>query len=334
MIKLGIVGLGRIGKVHLSNLLNFFPQVTVESVCSGGKDSLSFAKKLGVPNLFTDYGAMLSHGNLDAVVIASPTSWHKEHILTTLELGLPIFCEKPIDLEIETVRKLVSKIEQKGIPFMMGFNRRFDPNNLKIKQYITDKTLGDLQTLHITSRDPGAPPLDYIKTSGGLFLDMAIHDFDLARFFVQSEVTHVFSQGAVFGNPKIQKLNDIDTATTLLRFKNGCFTTIENSRNSTYGYDQRLEAFGSLGRCGYDNIREDSTYLANSKGHHQEKPLHFFIERYQSSYLNIMKAFIKLLETRKQSTVNSNDGLQSLIIGLAAKKSIMENRQVALTEIL
>lgn len=334
MIKIGIVGLGRIGKVHLFNIQQLISGASVIAACSRSEKSLEYAKKHSVKGLFTSFDDMLSEGGIDAVIIASPTSLHFEHLKLAIAAGKHIFCEKPIDLSIENVKEIKSLLDANPVKFMVGFNRRYDPNVLKIKKELNEGRLGALQSVKIISRDPGPPPMEFIKTSGGLFLDMAIHDFDLARYLMNSEITEVYSTASIFGDLPLETVDDVDTAVTILKFKNKGFATIENSRNSTYGYDQRIEVFGEKGLLSAQNKSDDSVYFANNSGFHRPKPVGFFIERYKESYINILDSFVQCLEQNKDLELTFQDGLQSLAISLAAEKSSKQNRMVLLSEII
>ncbi|MBT5395550.1 MAG: inositol 2-dehydrogenase [Flavobacteriaceae bacterium] len=334
MIKIGIVGLGRIGKVHLFNIQQLISGASVIAACSRSEKSLEYAKKHSVKGLFTSFDDMLSEGGIDAVIIASPTALHFEHLKLAIAAGKHIFCEKPIDLSIENVKEIKSLLDANPVKFMVGFNRRYDPNVLKIKKELNEGRLGAPQSVKIISRDPGPPPMEYIKTSGGLFLDMAIHDFDLARYLMNSEITEVYSTASIFGDLPLETVEDVDTAVTILKFKNKGFATIENSRNSTYGYDQRIEVFGEKGLLSAQNKSDDSVYFANNSGFHRPKPVGFFIERYKESYINILDSFVQCLEQNKDLELTFQDGLQSLAISLAAKKSSKQNRTVLLSEII
>jgi myo-inositol 2-dehydrogenase/D-chiro-inositol 1-dehydrogenase len=333
MIKIGIVGLGRIGQVHIQNIQQRIPDAQIVAACSATEQSLRFAANMGVNLLFTSFKKMLEKVSMDAVIIASPTALHFEHLQLAIAAGKHIFCEKPIDLTLDNVHHIKSLVDKAGIKFMLGFNRRYDPNILKIKQELTDQRLGNIHSLRLISRDPGPPPMDYIKTSGGLFLDMAIHDFDLARHLMESEVSEIYTAATIFGKLPLKSVDDVDTAISVLKFQNGSFATIENSRNSTYGYDQRVEVFGDQGLLATGNKSEDTVYSANSNGFHYPKPLKFFIERYKESYFNILDVFVKSLTQDLEPEVTQRDGLKSLIISLAAKKSQLENRTVSLSEI-
>lgn len=334
MIKIGIVGLGRIGKVHLFNIQQLISGASIIAACSRSEKSLEYAKKHSVKGLFTSFDDMLSEGGIDAVIIASPTSLHFEHLKLAIAAGKHIFCEKPIDLSIENVKEIKSLLDANPVKFMVGFNRRYDPNVLKIKKELNEGRLGVPQSVKIISREPGPPPMEFIKTSGGLFLDMAIHDFDLARYLMNSEITEVYSTASIFGDLPLETVDDVDTAVTILKFKNKGFATIENSRNSTYGYDQRIEVFGEKGLLSSQNKSDDSVYFANNSGFHRPKPVGFFIERYKESYINILDSFVQCLEQNKDLELTFQDGLQSLAISLAAEKSSKQNRTVLLSEII
>ena len=333
MIKFGIVGLGRIGQVHLQNIQQYIPDAQIVAACSGSEQSLSFAASAGVKALYTSFEKMLKETSLDAVIIASPTALHFEHLQLAIAAGVHIFCEKPIDLTLTNVLQIKDLVEESGIKFALGFNRRYDPNILKIKRALEENRLGVVQTLRLISRDPGPPPMEYIKTSGGLFLDMAIHDFDLARYLMGSEVSEIYTTATIYGELPLETVGDVDTAVSILKFKNGSLATVENSRNSTYGYDQRVEVFGSKGLMATKNKAEDTVYSADDQGFHSTKPLKFFIERYKESYLNILERFVQCIKNNSKPEVTQYDGLQSLLISLAAKKSQIENRTVALSEI-
>lgn len=334
MIKIGIVGLGRIGKLHLFNIQHHIPGACVVAACSRTEKSLEYAKKHGVKRLFTSFKTMLSQGGIDAVIIASPTALHFEHLQLAVCARKHIFCEKPIDLSLENTQEIKKLLDANPVKFMVGFNRRYDPNILKIKKELNAGRLGVTQSVTLISRDPGPPPMEFIKTSGGLFLDMAIHDFDLASYLMNSEIMEVFTTASIFGKLPLETVGDVDTAVTILKFKNKGFATIENSRNSTYGYDQRVEVFGEKGLLSTQNMTDDTVAFADCNGFHFPKPMGFFIERYKDSYLNILTSFISCLAQNKEPELTFQDGLKSLVISLAAKKSSLENRKVLLSEII
>jgi myo-inositol 2-dehydrogenase/D-chiro-inositol 1-dehydrogenase len=216
---------------------------------------------------------------------------------------------------------------------MVAFNRRFDPNFKKVRDMVGDGKIGDPQVLRITSRDPGPPPEDYIKSSGGLFLDMTIHDFDMARYLMGCEVTEVYARAGVLVDPVFAKHGDYDTAVITLTFDNGAYGVIDNSRKAVYGYDQRVEVFGSKGMVTVTNDKPDRHIHFDVTGEHAALPLNFFMERYTESYLREMQAFVEAVNSKRPAPVGGKDGLMAVVIGLAAAKSVKENRPVKLTEI-
>jgi myo-inositol 2-dehydrogenase/D-chiro-inositol 1-dehydrogenase len=267
-------------------------------------------------------------------VICSPTDTHAQYTIEAAEAGKHIFCEKPLDLSLDKIRQVLDVIEKTGVKLMMGFNRRFDPNYAKVQQIVSDGKIGEAHVLTITSRDPAPPPAEYIAVSGGMFLDMTIHDFDMARYVVGSEVTEVYAKTNVLIDQVFKKAGDVDTAITVLHFENGAIGTIDNSRKAVYGYDQRLEVFGSEGMVKIDNNNHDTHTFFNKEGSRGPLPLDFFMDRYLESYAIEMAAFIDALNNDKEVPVPGKDGLISVAIGLAAKKSALENRPVKLSEIL
>ena len=330
MLNIGIVGLGRIGKIHLSNVQRYMPDANVIAACPVKKKDESFLKLNGVHLHFESYKKMIKVKNIDAVIIASPTAFHFDHIKMAVNEGKHIFCEKPVDLsykKVEMVKKLVNK---SGIQFMVGFNRRFDPHINQLKIAYDEGRVGKARILKITSRDPKPPPLEFIKNSGGLFLDMTIHDIDMARYLVGDEVIKVSSNGTIFGDLPLGKYDDIDTAVVTLIFKNGCMVQIDNSRYCSYGYDQRIEVFGEKGKIFTNNVLENSVQISNSSGQHGARPKYFFLERYVESYRNILMNFVENLVNHKPSSVSIEDGLSALSIAKAAKKSLQQNQTITI----
>lgn len=333
-IKLGIIGVGRMGQIHLENLVLRFPEVEVVAISDIMESSRALADKYGISHFYTDYQELIDHPEVEAVVICSPTDMHAANIFSAVRAGKDVFCEKPMDLALETVLELQTLIEQSGVKFMLGFNRRFDPNFKKIRSLVQEGKVGETQIVKITSRDPAPPPVSYIKSSGGMFVDMTIHDFDMARFMAGSEVKQVFAVGKNLVDPEIGKAGDIDTAVITLTFANGCIATIDNSRQAVYGYDQRVEVFGSKGMAGTTNNTPDNHYYYNENGQSGPLPLNFFMDRYIDSYYNEMREFIDCLQKDESPKVGAKDGLVSLAIGLAANLSVKENRVVAVAEVL
>lgn len=331
-IRAGIAGVGRIGKIHLENILQKFPDVHIALVADPSEEAEDYVRGKDL-KYSKDYTDIIGNKEIDVVIICSPTDTHADFVIRAAISGKHIFCEKPLDLSLERVKKVLEVVKRSDIKLMLGFNRRFDPNFLKVKEIAESGKLGALQLLKIISRDPGPPPISYVKISGGLFMDMAIHDFDMARYIMNKEVVEVYSKGAVLVDKAIGDAGDIDTALTTLVFEDGTMANIDNSRKAVYGYDQRLEVFGSNGMVKVDNNFPDNHQLYGPDGIHGPLPLNFFLERYTVSYQNEMEAFFKSIRNNDKTLVSGLDGLQAMKIALAAKKSVQENRPVVLTEI-
>lgn len=333
-IRCGVVGVGRIGKIHIQNLVNRIPGaelVALSDVAAG--ELASVAAQFGIARTFADYRDLLALPEIEAVVICSPTDCHYRMIVDAAARGKQIFCEKPIDLSLEKVQAANDEVARSGVRMMIGFNRRFDPHFQKIRETIAAGNVGEPHVLRITSRDPGPPPEAYIRASGGLFLDMTIHDFDMARYLMGREVTEVYARAAVKVDPVFEKAGDWDTAVVTLTFENGSFAVIDNSRKAVYGYDQRVEMFGSEGMVTVGNCSEDNHILCDRAGIHSALPLHFFLERYADSYLREMQAFLEAITKGADVPVGGEDGYQAAVIALAAARSVRENRPVQLSEI-
>ncbi|MGO9256458.1 MAG: inositol 2-dehydrogenase [Bryobacteraceae bacterium] len=333
-LRFGVLGVGRIGKIHIENLVNRIPGAEVVALSDVAAVELeAVAARFGIGRTFADYREVLDLPEVDAVAICSPTNLHYQMIVDAAARGKQIFCEKPIDLSLEKVQAANQEVSRGGVQMMVGFNRRFDPNFLKVRETIEDGLVGRPHLLRITSRDPGPPPVEYIRASGGIFLDMTIHDFDMARYLMGSEVTEVYTRAAVLVDPAIGKAGDWDTAVITLTFENGAFGSIDNSRKAVYGYDQRVEMFGSEGMVTVTNNTPDSHILCDRVGIHTALPLNFFLERYAESYLREMRAFVDAVQNGTPVPVGGEDGFKAAVIALAAAKSARENRPVKLTEI-
>jgi len=334
-LKLGVIGTGRIGKVHIATLVQSVPKAEVVAIAdiniAGARE---VAKDFGISTVYSNYMDVINNPEVEAVVICSPTNTHAQYVIAAAKAGKHIFCEKPVDLSLEVIRGALDAVNKAGVKMMVGFNRRFDPNFYKIRQLVTEGKIGEPHILKITSRDPAPPPAEYSAVSGGMFMDMTIHDFDMARYIVGSEVTEVYTKAAVMVDPEIGKAGDVDTAVITLTFANGAIGVIDNSRKAVYGYDQRVEIFGSKGMaCADNNYPENHRYFA-SDGVHGSLPLNFFMERYLEAYANEMKIFCESVINNLPLPVSGNDGLMSVAIAMAAKKSYLENRPVELSEFL
>jgi myo-inositol 2-dehydrogenase / D-chiro-inositol 1-dehydrogenase len=333
-IKLAIAGLGRIGKIHLKNLCRNFPEVDVIGAMDVLDESQSIADEYNVSSFVKTIDALLALPDLDGIVICSPTDTHADYVERAAKAGKQIFCEKPLDLSLGRVKAVTTAVEQAGVGLMLGFNRRFDPEFQRIRELVVNGSIGDPQIIKITSRDPGPPPVEYIKVSGGMFLDMTIHDFDMARYISGKQVKEVYAKGAVMVDPAIGQAGDIDTACIVLTFDDDTMAIIDNCRKAVYGYDQRLEVFGSKGMAQAENNFPNNHKLYTDSGVFGALPLHFFLERYDASYNLEMRAFIDTLVSGDKMPVDGQDGLMSIAIGLAAKQSVKENRPVKISEII
>lgn len=331
--KIGIIGAGRIGKMHAENIrANFFNDIEIKSVADLFADKINdWAKSLGIKNVYKDPERILEDEEIEAVFICSSTDTHSRLIIDAAMAGKHVFCEKPIDFDLDRIHHALDAVEKAGVKLQIGFQRRFDRSFRKAYEIIRQGKIGELNILRITSRDPQPPPLDYIKVSGGIFLDMTIHDFDMARFLSGSEVTEVYASGAVLVDPAIGDAGDVDTAVVTLKFENGAIGVIDNSRRSVYGYDQRVEAFGSKGCVTVSNDTMTNTVLSDENGATADKLKYFFIERYKDAYVEEIRAFFDCIINDKKPPVTGIDGLEPVIIGLAAKKSLMEGRPVKIS---
>ena len=333
-ITFGVIGAGRIGKIHAENLATRIPGVQVLSIADIMlKAAQETATHLHIPTATADYHDILADPNIDAVAICSSTDTHAQIIVEAAEAGKHIFCEKPVDHDLAKIDAALIAVEKAGVKLQIGFNRRFDPNFRKVREMIVANKVGDPHILRITSRDPAPPPVEYIKVSGGIFLDMTIHDFDMARYLMGCEVTEIYVAGGVMVDPAIGEAGDIDTAIITLRFENGAIGTIDNSRKAVYGYDQRVEVFGSGGMVATDNNTPDSHTYSNADGVQSALPLYFFLERYAESFTQEMREFVESIQNDTTPPVVGTDGRIPVIMGMAALKSYQENRPVKLSEI-
>ena len=331
-VNIAIFGVGRIGKIHLKNLLRF-PGVNVVAVADTHYPADEFKKDFKDVFFSSNPEEVLALPAVEAVLICTPTSSHAAMIELALQSGKHIFCEKPVDLSLERTKALVDMANKSSIKLMLGFNRRFDPDFLQARKSIQAGRIGDIQIVKITGRDPGLPPLDYIKNSGGLFMDMAIHDFDMARYMMGKEVKEVYSRGLVLVDKQVGEVGDIDTALTTLIFEDDTYAVIDNSRKAIYGYDQRLEVFGNKGMIQVENNQHNRNVVFDAEGIHLSLPLDFFMDRYAASYLNEIQYFIDAISKNEPIPVSGDDGLKATIIAVAAKKSVLEGRPVAISEI-
>lgn len=332
LLAVAVIGAGRIGKIHAENLAT---RVRGAQLAGVGDIDISAARQLAeqwhASRVTADYRELLNDPAIGAVAICSATNTHADIVEAAAAKGKHIFCEKPIDLDLHRIEGALRAVEKAGVKFQVGFNRRFDPSFAKAQQLIAAGKIGTPHLLRITSRDPGPPPISYVRVSGGIFLDMTIHDFDMARFLTGSEVEEVYAIGGALVDPEIGQAGDVDTCVVTMRLKNGMFATIDNSRKAIYGYDQRIEAFGSGGMVTVSNRTPDNHIHINAEGVHSSKPQHFFLDRYQESYVIEMQAFVDCVHQGRTPPVTGRDGLAPAIIGLAAKQSLAQGIPVRVT---
>jgi len=333
-LKIGIIGAGMIGKVHAENLSYRIPTANPIMIADiNESEAHKSAERCHIPQAVKDYHEILSNPQVEAVVICSSTNTHSQIICEAAEAGKHIFCEKPIDFSLQKIDQALKVVKEKGVKLQVGFNRRFDPSFNRVRQAVTGGEIGEPHLIHIVSRDPEPPTPEYVKTSGGIFMDMTIHDFDMARYLVGKEVTEIYAAGGVRIDPEIGKAGDLDTVLLLLKYEDGTLGTIDNSEKAAYGYDQRVEIFGSKGAIQISNNYPNSAVVSSSQAIYRDKPLYFFIERYIESYVAELRSFIDAVMNHQPVLVTGKDARMPVVMGLAARRSYDENRPVKLSEI-
>jgi myo-inositol 2-dehydrogenase/D-chiro-inositol 1-dehydrogenase len=331
-VRIGVIGAGRIGRMHAELLAHRVPGAAVRAVYDAYDPAArDLAGELGV-HVAQSVDDLLS-SDVEAVAICSSADTHAELLTSAAQAGKAVFCEKPVSLDLAELDRALATVKASGVPFQIGFNRRFDPAHAAVREAVASGSIGEPHLARISSRDPAPPPLEYVKTSGGLFLDMMIHDFDMARFLVGSEVREVYASGAVRVEPSYAQAGDVDTALVALVHENGCLTAIDNSRRAVYGFDQRVEVFGSAGMAASENPHAHTGILVTAGGA-QAPPLpHFFLERYLPSYEREWQSFVSSVQTGTPTATTTDDARAPLVIGLAAAKSLREHRPVAIDDV-
>ncbi len=328
MIRIGILGCGRIGQVHARAIMAD-EQATLTAVSDHIPDAAAaLAQKTGARAMTSP--DLITSADVDAVIIGTPTDTHFDLIHQAAKAGKAIFCEKPVDLSADRIRTCINTVTDAGVPFMTAFNRRFDPNFAHLEQSIRAGAIGSVELVTILSRDPGPPPVSYIKSSGGIFRDMMIHDLDMARFLMGEDPVQVFATGSCLVDPEIGVAGDVDTAAVTLTTASGKICQISNSRRATYGYDQRIEVHGSKGMMRADNLREHSVELATEAGFQTAPAQHFFLERYQMAYARELASFINNLTQNKPQSPDIHDGLKAQMLADAAAQSMASGQPVVL----
>ena len=336
ILKIGVVGCGRIGKLHINNLINSVPGVQVVAAAdpmldkSGAREWLAERK---ITNVSTDFMDVINNPEVDVVFVCSSTDTHCDVSMAAVQAGKHVFCEKPIDYDIDKIKKLLALVEEKGVKFQVGFNRRFDHNHKAVADAVKDGTIGDPHIVIVSSRDPEPPPASYVAVSGGIFYDMMIHDFDMARSLAGSEVTEVNAVGSVLVDPGIGEAGDVDTALVTLKFANGAIGVIDNSRKAVYGYDQRVEVFGSEGCAEDQNDTPNTAVLSTADGAVHGVAYKVMWDRYTGAFVAEMQAFADAVVNDKETPVTGEDGLYPVLMAAAATKSLHEGRPVKISEI-
>ena len=333
-VRIAVLGVGRIGRMHAELIARQVPGASLAMVQDvDANAAAAIGAELGVAHT-TDAAEVFASELVDAVAICSSTDTHVPLLIAAARCGKAIFCEKPVSLDLRKVDEALAVVKASGVPIQIGFNRRFDPAHRSVRDAVSSGAVGEVHIVRITSRDPAPPPIAYVKVSGGLFLDMMVHDFDMARYVTGSEVVEVYAKAAVRVDPAIGEAGDVDTAVVTLLHENGCITTIDNSRQAVYGYDQRVEAFGSGGMAASENPPSHSGMRRTAAGTITPTIAYFFLDRYIPSYIAEWKAFVDYVTDGGSSPVDADAGRAPLVIGLAAKLSVQEGRPVLCAEIV
>ena len=333
-LSIGIVGAGRIGNVHAESITYHIPEAEVVMVTDVIEASAKrLAERFGIPKFSSNYMDIINDPAIDAVLVCSPTPTHADITIAALKAGKHVFCEKPVHTSIEKIKEVAQVAAETGKKLQIGFNRRFDHNHRHVQQLAQNGTLGNIEIIKITSRDPEPPSPEYAASSGGLYIDMMIHDFDMAMFLAGSDVTEVYAMGTSLVDKRIGEAGDVDTAIVTLTFENGALGVIDNSRRAAYGYDQRVEVFGSLGMAADENDGDSTVKVSTAAGVVGDKPQFFFLERYMQSFTEEMRQFIAAIKENKDVPVGIHAGLMSVVLAKAAKKSLDEHRPVKISEI-
>ncbi len=331
-VKIAVIGTGRMGSVHCRNIVRSIPEADLVALCDIRLDvAQAVADELGIQRVVRDYHELLADPEIEAVLIAATTTAHDYIMKDAALAGKQIFCEKPLALELEKIDSALEVVRQAGVKLQVGFNRRFDKNFRQAHDVVASGEIGRPCILRITSRDPGLPSMEYLRASGGIFLDMTIHDFDMARF-QGGEIEEVHTVGNVLIDPGLNEFGDLDTCLVSLKFANGMVGSIDNSRQAVYGYDQRIEILGTNGAVMVGNETEDVVVKGNRAGFLSARLPAFFMQRYAPCYVEEIRRFIECVRENQPTPINGTDGRMAVLLGYAAWKSFHENRPVKLSE--
>lgn len=334
MIQVGIIGAGRIGRVHIQGILSGVPNAHIRGIAAPHitDEIKTLARSAGAEILTRDFRVLLRDSRIDAVLICSPTSTHADISMEALQAGKHVFCEKPVDLELVKIQTVIDAAAVSGVKYQVGFNRRFDHNYQALHRAVSSGQVGQVQMIKICSRDSEPPTPKFIPSSGGLFLDMTVHDLDMVRFLSGSEVEEVYAAGSVLVDEAIGRAGDVDTAAVMLRLESGALALIDNSRRAVYGYDQRAEVFGSLGCVSIGNDTPSTAVLSTAGGVISEKPHWFFLERYLPAFQEEVRQFIDAVANDYPVPVGAEDARKATLLAMACTRSARERRPVRMDE--
>lgn len=334
-LRIGVFGCGRIGRLHITNITNYVANAEVAAIADPfmNDDMKSFAAGLGITACYADPEQIISDPSIDAVFICTSTPSHIDLIVRSAKAGKHIFCEKPVHTDLDQIRIADAAVKEAGVKFQVGFVRRFDHNHKAVRDAVMSGKLGQPHMVKVCSRDPDHPPMDYVKVSGGIFVDMTIHDFDMVRYLSGSEAVEVFAMGAV-ADKRYAEYDDVDVAAVMIRFENGALGIIDNDRASKYGYDQRTEVQGEFGCAQVSNDLNNTAMISTGDGVEVSKPTWFFLERYNNAFIEEEIAFVDAILNDTDVPVKMIDGLMPVAMAIAAQKSRIENRVVKLSEVL
>jgi myo-inositol 2-dehydrogenase/D-chiro-inositol 1-dehydrogenase len=333
-VNIAAIGTGRMGSVHVRNLVRYIPDANLVAICDIRLEvAKAVADELGIERVVKDYHELLADKNIDAILIATSTDTHAFIIKDVAAAGKHIYCEKPLALDLASIDDALAVVRKAKVKLQVGFNRRFDKSFKRVREIVASGEIGRPCILRITNRDPEFPAMEFLRVSGGMFLDMTIHDFDMARFLV-GEVEEIYATGSALLKPELNEFGDIDTNVVTLKFANGAVGAIDNSRKAVYGYDQRLEVFCSNGTAMAENESVSTIVKGDTQGFHSAPPPYFFMQRYAPCYIEEVRQFIECVRDDKPTPTTGEDGRIAVALGHAAWKSLRENRPVIVSEIL
>jgi myo-inositol 2-dehydrogenase/D-chiro-inositol 1-dehydrogenase len=332
-VNIAVIGTGRMGSIHVANLAGQIPEANLAAICDLRLDvAQKLADELGIERVVQDYHELLDDPHIEAVLIATSTNTHAMIIKDAAAKGKHIFCEKPLALDLESIDDALAVVDKAGVKLQVGFNRRFDKSFQQVRQIVASGKIGRPCLLRIVNYDPELPAIEFLRVSGGLFLDMSIHDFDMARYQI-GEVEEVYATGTVLIDPELNSFGDLDTAVVTLKFENGTMGAIDNSRQAAYGYDQRLEVLCLDGAAMANNEVEHTAMTGDLEGFHSARIPHFFPQRFGPCYVEEVRRFLECVREDKPTPINGEDGRKAVVLGHTAWKSFHEHRPVKVSEI-